>query len=91
MNKNRRILIVDDEPYNLLGLKIVLQQSGIKNILKIVDTAYNGQQAIDMVIKGFNQDDYSYGLIFMDCSMPIMDGFMASDLIRDFLKNNNML
>jgi CheY-like chemotaxis protein len=82
---------VDDEPYNLLGLKIVLQQSGIKNILKIVDTAYNGQQAIDMVIKGFNQNDYSYGLIFMDCSMPIMDGFMASDLNRDFLKINNLL
>ena len=82
---------MDDEPYNLLGLKIVLQQSGIKNILKIVDTAYNGQQAIDMVIKGFNQNDYSYGLIFMDCSMPIMDGFMASDLIRDFLKINNLL
>jgi D-mannonate dehydratase len=34
--------LVDDEPYNLLGLKIVLQQSGIKNILSIVDTAYNG-------------------------------------------------
>lgn len=44
---------MDDEPYNLLGLKIVLQQSGIKNILKLVDTAYNGQQALDMVIKGF--------------------------------------
>jgi hypothetical protein len=25
MSKNRRILIVDDEPYNILGLTIVLQ------------------------------------------------------------------
>ena len=25
MNKNRRILLVDDEPYNLLGLKIIIQ------------------------------------------------------------------
>lgn len=24
MNKNRRILLVDDEPYNILGLTIVL-------------------------------------------------------------------
>ena len=24
INSNRRILIVDDEPYNLLGLKIVI-------------------------------------------------------------------
>lgn len=26
-NLNKKILIVDDEPYNLLGLKIMLQQS----------------------------------------------------------------
>jgi len=28
MNENRRILIVDDEPYNQLGLKIMLRQAG---------------------------------------------------------------
>jgi CheY-like chemotaxis protein len=49
MKENKRILIVDDEPYNILGLKIVLSQSGFKNILNIVDTAHNGKQAIDMV------------------------------------------
>jgi CheY-like chemotaxis protein len=27
MNENRRILIVDDEPYNQLGLKIMLRQA----------------------------------------------------------------
>ena len=42
MIDNRRILIVDDEPYNILGLKIVIWQSGIKNMLRIIDTAYNG-------------------------------------------------
>lgn len=85
MNSNRRILIVDDEPYNILGLKIVLQQSGVNSIINIVDTAYNGQQAIDMVKKGFDKNEYSYGLIFMDCSMPVMNGYVASDLIRDFV------
>ena len=43
MIENRRILIVDDEPYNIFGLKIVLSQSGVKNILSLVDTAYNGE------------------------------------------------
>jgi CheY-like chemotaxis protein len=33
MRDNKRILLVDDEPYNILGLKIVLQQSGIKNLM----------------------------------------------------------
>jgi CheY-like chemotaxis protein len=55
MTENKRILIVDDEPYNILGLKIVLQQSGVKNILSIVDTAHNGKQAIDMVKDSFER------------------------------------
>jgi PleD family two-component response regulator len=32
MNNNRRILIVDDEPYNVLGLTIILKQSGYPHI-----------------------------------------------------------
>ena len=43
MAENRRIMVVDDEPYNILGLKIVLSQSGVKNILSLVHTAYNGE------------------------------------------------
>jgi len=43
MTDKKRILIVDDEPYNIFGLKIVMQQSGVKNILSIVDKAHNGQ------------------------------------------------
>lgn len=53
MKKNRRILIVDDEPYNILGLKVVLQQSGIKNILSLIDSANNGKQAINLVEQAF--------------------------------------
>ena len=53
MNNNRRILIVDDEPYNILGLTIVLQQSGVKNILDIVDKAVNGKIAVNMVKKAY--------------------------------------
>lgn len=42
INKNRKILIVDDEPYNILGLTIILQQSGYPNISSIIDSAHNG-------------------------------------------------
>jgi len=90
MTENKRILIVDDEPYNILGLKIVLQQSGVKNILSIVDTAHNGKQAIDMVKDSFERQSYSYGLILMDCSMPVMNGYDASDFIREFLNEKGM-
>ena len=36
-------MIVDDEPYNVLGLTIILQQSGYPNIHSIIDSAHNGK------------------------------------------------
>lgn len=42
MREIKRILIVDDEPYNILSLNVFLQQSGYKKILRIVDIAHNG-------------------------------------------------
>ena len=42
MNKNRRIMIVDDEPYNILGLKVILIQAGYRGIENIIEEALNG-------------------------------------------------
>ena len=46
MNSDRRILIVDDEPYNIMGLKIQLMQTEYKDIISKVDQAFNGLEAI---------------------------------------------
>jgi len=56
----------------------------------VVDTAHNGEIAYNLVKKAFTEKQFSYGLIFMDCSMPVMDGYEASDLIRDFVRKNNI-
>ena len=32
INKDRRILLVDDEPYNIMGLKIILIQTDYSTI-----------------------------------------------------------
>lgn len=72
----RRILLVDDEPYNLIALKIMLFKCNIPEDL--IDRAYNGQEAYEMVQKAYKLKQYSYGLIIMDCSMPIMDGYEAT-------------
>ena len=107
LTKFKKILIVDDEPYNLLGLKIMLQQA-IKGSFKAMDLkaegdvdsegqtltretsdihkATNGQEAVDAVVEAFQNGTYTYGVIFMDCSMPVMDGFEASDKIKNFFR-----
>ena len=51
INPNRKILIVDDQPYNIMALKTILQFSvGLKNIEVLSDRAFDGQQAFELVI-----------------------------------------
>ena len=62
---------------------------GIDGINSIIDKAHNGEEALKLVKlaneSSSNGKEYCYGLIFMDCSMPIMDGYEASDEIRSYL------
>ena len=45
--------------------------------------AYNGEQAVDFVKKACQEKDpWRYSLILTDCSMPFMDGYVASKTIR---------
>lgn len=71
-SKKSHILVVDDAPL-IRGLLVqVLQRYGYE-----VDTAENGQQAIDYFLK--QQPD----LILLDADMPIMDGVTACAHIRE--------
>ena len=76
-----RILIVDDQTFNIEALNIILKLVFHLDVDKICDKAFNGMEAIDRVMddvkmnqsKGRNMS--SYKVIFMDCSMPMMDGY----------------
>ena len=83
-------MLVDDEPYNIMGLKIILIQTDYPAIPQIIDHAFIGQEALNKVKLAFNSG-YCYGLIFMDASMPVLDGYQATDAIREFMRNNNIL
>ncbi|MBN2162422.1 MAG: response regulator [Pontiellaceae bacterium] len=73
------ILIVEDNLVNQTVAKRILTKEGFS-----VDVAGNGEQAVDKIAKGGQ-----YDLIFMDCQMPRMDGYQASERIRDMEDANN--
>lgn len=88
-HQGSRILIVDDEMFNIDALKIVLQfQSKMDLTLVEIDHALSGQQALDMVEQDLFQNGFvstSYSIIFMDCNMPGMDGYQCTTQIRQML------
>ena len=65
-------MIVDDEPFNLQGLKIIIQQSlkklnFDKDFLSAqIDTATNGIEAMNHVEQRAASNQF-YSLVFMDC------------------------
>lgn len=74
------ILIVEDEEINFLYINTLLEEEiNLKfNILH----AKNGQEAVD-ICKQNNEID----LVFMDLKMPVMNGFKATKLIKEFRKD----
>ena len=80
----KRILIVDDEPFNVISMLITIGRVGIKGLSSLVDRAYNGIEALNYVKDSYNSGSHVYGLVITDISMPLMDGYELSDSIRDF-------
>lgn len=69
----RRLLLVEDNEVNQLVVRHMLDPNRYE-----LDIAGNGREAVDM----FLQADEPYDLILMDVSMPTMDGFEATHVIR---------
>ena len=78
VHNHLKILIVDDNPLILKSLERLLQTIQITDIQKAKD----GKEAFDIV----NETDEIFDVIFMDISMPVMNGIVSTELIRN-LKN----
>lgn len=65
------ILIVDDQPENLMALEAVLIDLG-QNVVK----AFSGREALKHLL------DEEYAIILLDVMMPGMNGFETASLIR---------
>lgn len=68
----RRILVVEDNAVNLLVAENILESLGCTVI-----GAGDGRQGVEAWERG------GIDLVFMDCQMPVMDGFEATAYIRD--------
>lgn len=73
--RNLEILIVDDEEYNRLLFKTILDRWKVK-----YNEAASGMEALELLKTN------RYGLLFMDARMPGIDGLKATRFIRDEMK-----
>ena len=72
-----KILVTEDNELSQKVAHFILKKQGA-----VVDSAFNGREAIDFLQK--NDCD----LVVMDVHMPEMDGYEATEYIRKTMKSN---
>lgn len=67
-----RVLVVEDNLINQAVMTRMLERLGLTPV-----TADDGQEAINSVTHE------SFDMVLMDCQMPVMDGYQATELLRE--------
>lgn len=67
-----RILLAEDNSINQMVTENFLKKTGLEVII-----VNNGQEAVELLEK-----DSRFDLILMDCHMPVLDGYKATEIIR---------
>jgi two-component system, sensor histidine kinase and response regulator len=73
----QRILLVEDNPVNQRVAQRLLQKLAAE-----VTLANNGAEALERIAES------TYDAVLMDCQMPVMDGFTATQRIRELERQN---
>lgn len=71
--ESRNILLVDDAEDNRLLIQVYLRRTQFQ-----VQIAENGEVAVELFKKGH------FDLVLMDMQMPVMDGYTATKIIREW-------
>ncbi|MCU7844215.1 MAG: response regulator [Candidatus Thiodiazotropha sp. (ex Monitilora ramsayi)] len=67
-----RVLVVEDNPVNQAVVKKMLEKAGLAPV-----TANDGVEAMDIL------QQEQFDVVLMDCQMPRMDGYEATEAIRE--------
>ena len=69
---SKRILLADDNAVNAEVTTALLEQLGYE-----VECAYDGEEAVEIA-----EEEGPFDAVILDCQMPILDGYQASEKIR---------
>jgi len=69
-----RVLLVEDNQFNQELALELLEMQGM-----VAELAENGLEAVERIAKNKAQD---FDIVLMDCQMPVMDGYTATQQIR---------
>jgi len=83
-SKKDYIVIVDDDPFNLLVTGNLIREFGFP-----FKSALGGKEAIEMV-RNLNNEGLPIKAILMDCQMPIMDGYATTKILKDMMKKSEI-
>ncbi len=90
-NKEKNKIISEKLGFNIVGHLLLVEDNIVnqvlaeKMLLKLgytVDVVDNGQKALDMLANASSPKSKVYQLVLMDIQMPIMDGYTATQKIR---------
>lgn len=78
--EHEKVLLVEDNEVNLEIQKKLLELYNLK-----VDIAKDGKDGIDKILKNINK----YKIIFMDISMPVMNGYEVIEYLNENISDRN--
>ncbi|MFK0573365.1 response regulator [Endozoicomonas sp.] len=77
----KKILIAEDNMANQFVIRQLFKKVNIAPVF-----AKNGKEAIELYKSNYSEWD----LVFMDCKMPLVDGYQATESIRQFEQENGL-
>ena len=82
---NARVPVAEDNPINQELARTILEAMGCSVVV-----VEDGRQAVDAVTNTpLDRVQNSYDLVLMDCQMPELDGYQATQKIRDWELNSD--